>query len=201
MISDFFVCPNSSPCGPCKVVRKLRSALPGVDVPPSAHLDATTMLVALTREDTGQVVLVHEVPLPALSPFLLGCRSDVLLLVLCQDELCAPTLFSTASFPLAICTASHRLGDAKAVTPVVPLHVLLQVHGKLPVGSRSARDSGQCVLATTRAELLVHVLGGQEAGMAPLDERLQVLDSLQGGRRQEIQIHLKQDVLTLNINQ
>lgn len=36
--------------------------------------------------------------------------------------------------------------------------------------------------------------------MAPLDEGLEMLDSLQGRRRQKIEVHLKKNVLTLRIN-
>lgn len=136
------------------------------------------MLVALASENTGQIVFVHEVSLPALSPFFLGCGSNKLFLVLGQDELCTPATFSTASFPLAIGTTSDGLGDAVAIAPVVPLHILLQVHGELAVGGGSTRDTSQRILTTARTELLVHLLGGQEAGMAPLDEGLEVLDPL-----------------------
>lgn len=44
------------------------------------------------------------------------------------------------------------------------------MHGKLSVRSRRARDTCKRVSTAARTELLVHFLGGQEAGMAALDE-------------------------------
>lgn len=44
------------------------------------------------------------------------------------------------------------------------------MHGKLAVGSGGAGHTGKRVFTTARTELLVHFLGGKEAGMAALDE-------------------------------
>lgn len=89
------------------------------------------------------------------------------------------------------------LRHAKPVAPVVPLHVLFQVHGELAIGIGGAGDPGQGVLTAARTELLAHVLGGEEASVAAFDERLEMPDPLQGSCRKQIQVHLKQDVLAL----
>lgn len=71
------------------------------------------------------------------------------------------------------------------------------MHGELTIGRRGTRDTGKRVFTTARTELLVHFLGGEEAGMAALDEGLQVRNSLKSCRGQKIQVHLQQNVLTL----
>lgn len=71
------------------------------------------------------------------------------------------------------------------------------MHGKLAVGGSCARDTGQSIFTTTRAELLAHVLGGEEAAVAALDESPEVLDSLKGGCGQKVQVHLQENILAL----
>lgn len=174
--------PNSGSCNIHNAEVFSSLPLPRVDVTAGSNFNTTAKLITLSSQDTWQVVLVHEVTFPALSAFLFSRGSDKLLLILGKNELCTPTTLSTASFPLSIGTTMSRLGNAIPISAVVPLHVLLQVHGELAVGSCGARDTGECIFTTTRAELLVHVLGGEEASMTTLDERLEVLDSLQGCR-------------------
>lgn len=151
-------------------VHRLHLALSRVDVSASADLDTASRLVALTSQDARKIILVHKVAFPALAPLFLGGGSGELLLILGEDELSAPSSLSTAALPLAVGAASDGLGNAETVASVVPLHVLLQMHGKLAVGSRGARHTGKRIFTATRAELLVHFLGGKEAGMAALDE-------------------------------
>lgn len=162
-------------------MQKIDSALPRVDVPASPNPASASVLVALPRQDTRQVILVHEIMLTATPPLLLFVGPHVLLLILGEDKLRAPAALPAAAFPFAACVACNGLGDAVAVAAVVPLHVLLQVHCELAVGGRSARDTGERVFAASGAELLVHVLGGEETGVATLDEGFEVLDSLKGG--------------------
>lgn len=177
----------------------ISSSLFRIHVPASPDLNPTARnLVSLPRQNTGQVVLVHKIVLIAELSLLVLHRSDILLLILRQDELRAPSAFTAAAaFPLAAGVAGHRFGDAVPVAAVVPLHVLLQVQLELPVGVRGAGHAGQRVFPAARAELPVHFLGGAEAGVAALDVRLEMADPLQGCRREEVQVHLKQDVLTL----
>lgn len=109
-----------------------------VDVSAGTDPDTASRLVALTSQDARKVILVHQIPFPALAPLFLRSGSDVLLLVLGKDQLSAPSPLSAAALPLAIGAAGHRLGNAETVASVVPLHVLLQMHGELTIGSGSA---------------------------------------------------------------
>jgi hypothetical protein len=52
------------------------------------------------------------------------------------------------------------------------------MHCELAVGSSGTRNTGKSVFAAARAELLGHILGGQEAAVAALDEGLEVLNLL-----------------------
>lgn len=148
----------------------------------SANSNTTSTFIALSGKNTRKIILIHEITLAALATILLRCGSHILLLILGEDELCAPATFAAAALPLPVGTACHRLGDAIHIAPVVPLHVLLQVHRKLAVCGGGARHTSQSVLATARAELFVHVLGGEETGVAALDECLQMLHSLESSR-------------------
>lgn len=172
-------------------------SLAGVDIPASAHPDSPTLPTAFSSQDARQVIFVHQVVLSSLSSALFRSGSGELLLVFGKNQLRSPTTLAAASFPFPIRTAGDRLGNAKSVAAVVPLHVLFQVHGELAVGMRGAGDTGEGVLAAPRTELLVHVFGGQETAVAAFDERLEVLDPLQGRRRKQIQVHLKQNILAL----
>lgn len=53
------------------------------------------------------------------------------------------------------------------------------MHGELAVGSGGTGHASQGILAATRAELLVHFFGGEEAGVAALDESLEMLHTLE----------------------
>ena len=163
--------------------------LPRVDVPASSNPDPT-VLAPLSSQNARQIVFVHKVMLFPLSPLLLRSGSDILLLVLRKDQFRSPATLTATSLPLAIGTAVDWLRDTENVAAVVPLHVLLQMHRELPVGVRRAGDTGERVLAAAGTELLVHILGGEETGMATLDERLQMTDSLQSGGRKQVQVHL-----------
>ena len=155
--------------------------LPRVDIPASAHLKTATLLVSLARQNTRQIVLVHKIPLLALSTSLLGRGSHVLLLVFSENKLGSPSAFTSAAFPFPAGATGDGLGDTVTVATGVPCHVLLEVHCELAVGVRGAGDTRESVLSAARAELLVHVFGGEEAAVAALDEGLEVADSLKGG--------------------
>ena len=71
------------------------------------------------------------------------------------------------------------------------------MHCELAISSGGARDTSKGVFAAARAELLVHVLGGQKAAVAALNEGSEVLNLLQGGGRQKVKVHLEENVLTL----
>lgn len=172
-------------------------SLAGVDIPASAYPDSSSLPTAFSSQDAGQVIFVHQVVFFSLSSALFSSGPSVLLLVFSKNQLRSPTTLASAAFPLPTRTTGDRLGNAESVAPVVPLHVLLQVHGELAVGMRGAGDTGEGVLATPRTKLLVHVFGGQETGVAAFDEGLEMLDSLQGRRRKQVQIHLKQNILAL----
>lgn len=158
-------------------MQKIDLALPRVDVPASPNPASAGVLVAFARQDTRQVILVHEIMLTATSPLLLCVGPHVLFLILGEDKLRAPTALPAAAFPFAARVACNGLGDAVAVAAVVPLHVLLQMHCELAVGGRGARDTGERVFTASGAELLIHILGGEETGVTALDERFKVLDS------------------------
>jgi len=96
------------------------------------------VLVALASQNAGKVVLIHEVALSALPALLFSRRANVLLLVLGEDELRTPTALTAATFPFSVGSSVDGLGDAEDITPVVPLHVLLQVHIELAIGSGGA---------------------------------------------------------------
>lgn len=171
--------------------------LPRVDIATSADLGTATSSVALTGQDTGQVVLVHEVTLTALSALFFRIGANELLLVFGENELIAPSSLATASLPLTVGGSVGRLGHTVNIAAGVPLHVFLQVHGECAVGGGCAGNTGEGVLAATGAELLVHFLGGQEAGVAALDEGSQVLDLLESRGGQKVEVHLQENVLTL----
>lgn len=165
-----------APQTPVHVIRnakfdnKLHSALPRVDVAAGADLDAASGLVALTSQDARKVIFIHKIPFPALAPLFLDSRPSEFLLILGEDELSTPSSLSTTTLPLAVGATSNGLGNTETVSSVVPLHVLLQMHSELAVGSGGAGHTGKRVLTAARTELLVHFLGGKEAGMAALDE-------------------------------
>lgn len=158
-----------------------RLPLPRVHVPTSSDPDPTPLPASLASQDAREVVLVHEIPLFAESPILIRHGPNVLLLVLGQDELVPPSTLAAASFPFAAGITGHGLRDAVAVAPVVPLHVLLQMHFELAISLRRARYAGEGVVSAARTELLVHVFGSEEAGVAAFDEGFEVSYPLQCG--------------------
>lgn len=84
----------------------------GVDIPTCADLDPGAALVAVTRQDARQVILVHQIPLLVA---LLGCESTLILfLVFCQNEAVAPSSLS-AALHFAVGCAGHGFGNAVAV--------------------------------------------------------------------------------------
>lgn len=163
--------------------------LPRVDIPASSHTDPT-VLVPLSRQDAWEVVLVHEVVLLAHSAVLLCGGSNILLLVFRQNQFRSPATLTTTTLPLSVRSAVDGLGDTETVSAVVPLHVLFQVHLELSIRVSRAGYAGERVFAAAGTKLLVHVFGGEETGMAPLDERLQMANSLQGGSGEQVQVHL-----------
>jgi len=72
------------------------------------------------------------------------------------------------------------------------------MHGELAICGGCAGDASQGIFTTARAELLVHVFGGEEAAMATLNKGSQMLDSLKSGSRQKVKIHLKENILALS---
>lgn len=173
--------PNSCNIETYKRKERMHLPLPRVDIPASTHLETATLLVSLARQNTRQIVLVHEVPLLSLSTSLLGRGSHILFLVFSENKLGSPSAFATAAFPFPVGATGDRLGNTVAVAAGVPCHVLLEVHCELAVGVCGAGDTRECVLSAARTELLVHVFGGEEAAVAALDEGLEVADPLQGG--------------------
>lgn len=73
------------------------------------------------------------------------------------------------------------------------------MHFELPICFRGARYPSKSIIAAAGAELLVHVFRDKETGMAALNERLEVTNPLQCSSGQEVQVHLKKDVLALLI--
>lgn len=107
-----------------------------------------------------------------------------------KDKLITPSTFASAAFPFSIRATSDRLGDAVAVATSVPLHILLEVHIKLPVGVCGAGNARESIFSTAWAELLGHVFRGEEASMAPFDKGLEMADPLEGCGRKQVQVHL-----------
>lgn len=170
--------------------------LPRVDISASSHTNST-VIVPLSGQDAREVVLIHEVVLLAHSAALLCGGSNILLLVFRQDQFRSPATLTTTSLPLSIGGAVYGLRNTETIAAVVPLHVLFQVHLELSIRVCRAGDTSERVLAAAGTKLLVHVLGGEETGMAALDERLQMADSLQSGSGEQVQVHLQQHVLAL----
>jgi hypothetical protein len=150
------------------------SSLPGVDMPAGSNPNTTGLLVSFPSEDARKVIFIHQVSFPTKLPILFRGGPDILLLIFGENQLCAPASFTTTPLPLPAGAAMDRLRNAKHISSVVPLHVLLQMHLKLPVRIGCARYTGESISATARAELFVHILGRRKAGMAAFDERLQV---------------------------
>lgn len=166
----------------CKEEQRKRTLPPSsrVHIPTSTHLQPTSLLVSLARQDTGQIVFIHEIPFFALSASLLCRGPDILLLIWRKDKLISPSTFASAAFPFPAGAARRGLRDAEAVAAVVPLHVLFEVHGELAVSVCGAGDARESIFSTAGAELLAHVFGAEEAGVAAFDEGFEVADSLQG---------------------
>lgn len=177
---DNFSGPNSDPKPIQRGARKTSLPPSRVHIATSAYLQPTSLLVSLARQDTGQVVFIHEIPFFALSASLLRRGPDILLLIRRKDEVISPSTFASAAFPFPAGTARRRLRDTEAVAAVVPLHVLFEVHGELAVGVGGAGDARESIFSTARAELLAHVFGDKEAGVAAFDEGFEVADSLKG---------------------
>lgn len=125
------------------------------------------------------------------------CAPHILLLILGEDELCSPSTLASTTFPFSAGAAGNRFRDAKPVATVIPLHVFLEVHCELSVGVCGAGNAREGIFPAARTELLVHVFGGEETGMAAHNEGLEVTDSLQRSSRKQIQVHLQENVLAL----
>ncbi|KAL6876280.1 hypothetical protein HDV57DRAFT_510598 [Trichoderma longibrachiatum] len=176
--------------------RKTPSRLPlppGVYRPSRTDLDLPTTARSMTGQKTRQIIVIHQVLLP-LSPLLIQ-RLDVLLLVLSEDQVSAPTILAAHMLgQSSIRTAVNRLRHAKDVSAVVPLEVLLQMDLEVSVLIRRAARPGERGLAALGTELLVHVLGDVEAAVAPQHPRLQVCDARQR-RRDKVEVDAQGDVL------
>jgi hypothetical protein len=75
------------------------------------------------------------------------------------------------------------------------LHILLQVQIHLAFVVCCAAHSCKRGFAAARAKLLVHLFGSQETGVTPQDELLDLRYSLAGLRREQVEVHLEEDVL------
>lgn len=151
----------------------------GVDI--SSTTDprpTTTVPMPISRQDTRQIILIHQIPL--LFPLFLLVMSGEFLLIFCENQLVAPVSLA-AALNTSIGTAMYGLGDAEAIAARVPLHVFLEVEFEFAVGRGGAGDAGEGGTAAARAELLAHFFCRAEAGVAAEDICLQVLDALHGG--------------------
>lgn len=141
----------------------------GVDVPPRSDLDPPIPRCPVTRQDAGEVVVIHQVPVAGATVLIL--LALVLLLVLREDQLCAPPVLAAALDIglLAVGRAVRWLGDAEDVATLVDLEVLLEVEGEVARGVRGARHAREGRLAAGRAELLRRVLANLPAAVAAED--------------------------------
>lgn len=110
------------------------SALPGIHVFSGSDSDTAGLLVPFSSEDTGKVVIVHQVSFSPKLTILLRRSSAIFLLVFGKDQFCTPAAFAAATFPFSVGAAMDRLRNAKNVSSIIPLHILLQVHLELSVG-------------------------------------------------------------------
>jgi hypothetical protein len=83
---------------------------------------------------------------------LLSDGANILLLILCQDQVITPSIFAT-SFDTMVRSTVDRLGNAVFVSALVPLHILLEVKPEFSALICTAGDSGQSCTTTARAEL------------------------------------------------
>lgn len=131
----------------------------------------------LSSDEVGQVVLVHQIPLPCATVFC--CLACVLFLVLGQDQVRAPVVpASTLHVSLsAIGGAMHWLRDAVDVAALVVLKVLFQVQPHVARCVGRAAGPRQGGLAALGAELALHLSCPVEAAVAAQDPSLQLLDA------------------------
>lgn len=168
-----------------------------IHIPTSTYFHPASLLVSFTRQNPRQIILVHKISLFALSASQVCCAPHILLLILGEDELCSPSTLASTTFPFSVGAAGDRFRDTEPVATVIPLHVFLEMHCELSVGVCGAGNAREGIFPAARTELLVHVFGSEETGMAAHDEGLEVADSLQRSGRKQIQVHLEKNVLTL----
>ncbi len=106
----------------------------GVDIATRPDLDPSVAPAPCPSEDTGEVVIVHEVTVFRAAVLLRFPR--VLLLVRGKDEVVAPSILAASLDVglLAIGRAMRWLGNAIHITAVVVLEVLLQVESEVARG-------------------------------------------------------------------
>lgn len=120
-------------------VKNIRhSSLSGIHVSSGPDPDTTGLLVPFSSENTGKVVIIHQVSFSPKLAVLLRRSSGIFLLVFGKDQFCTPAAFAAATVPLSVGAAMDRLRNAKNVSSIIPLHILFQVHLELSIGAGGA---------------------------------------------------------------
>src|ERR1700733_2463491 len=99
------------------------------------------------------------------------------------------------ALPLLVRSPADRLRYRKDIASVIPLHICFQVQLDLSLVVCSTTYTSECRFTATRTELFVHVFGGEEAAMTPQNCLFQMCNPFAGGRREQVQVNLKQDIL------
>lgn len=114
------------------------SSLSGIHVSSGSDPDTAGLLVPFSSENTGKVVIIHQVSFSPKLAVLLRRSSGIFLLVFGKDQFCTPAAFAAATVPLSVGAAMDRLRNAKNVSSIIPLHILFQVHLELSIGAGGA---------------------------------------------------------------
>lgn len=123
--------------------------------------------------------MVHEILL--FRPLHRRHCPDILFLVFGQNQIVAPAALSSTlsrAFPFLIRTAAGWLRYGENISPVVPLHIRLEMQFDLAFVVSRAAYSCQGGFSASRTELLAHVLRCRKAAVAPEDELLDLRDPL-----------------------
>lgn len=159
------------------IVISLLPVLLSIDIPPSTDLDPPIASRSSSTENTGQVIVIHQVAIPR--PLLLVLFSSVLLLIFCEYQLLPPAIFP-AAVDVGILAAGRPVGgfgNGKNIAPVVELEVLFQVQLEVPRGVGAAGYSRERSLAARGAKLLGGVLADLPAAVAAEDPGFQESDA------------------------
>lgn len=87
-------------------------------------------------------------------------------MVLSKDKAGSPSSLAATSCPFAARATLGGLRNAEPVASVVPLHIFLEMHLELAICISGAGNAGEGIFSAARAELLGHLLGCEETGMA-----------------------------------